>query len=104
MRDNYIRFYLKYIDPIKNKISKGIFQGLPSAWSTIMGLQFENLVLNHLSEILKILKIPPQEIVMAGQYLQTETKQRKKCQIDLMIQTRYQQLYLCEIKFFKEEI
>ena len=43
-------------------------------------------------------------IVAAGQYLQTESKQRKKCQIDLMIQTKYNQLYICEIKFAKSEI
>jgi len=104
LRDNYLRFYLKYIDPKKKMIEKGISKGLPISWLTIMGLQFENLVLNHLSDIIKILNIFPQEVIAAGQYLQTETKQHKKCQIDLMIQTRYNQLYICEIKFSKEKI
>ena len=53
---------------------------------------------------IKFLNILPHEVVAAGQYLQTETNQRKKCQIDLMIQTRYNQLYVCEIKFAKSEV
>ena len=104
LRDNYLRFYLKYIVQKKEMIERGVIKGLPASWLSIMGLQFENLVLNHLGDIIQFLNIPPQEVVAAGQYLQTETKQRKKCQIDLMIQTRYNQLYVCEIKFAKGEV
>ena len=62
LRDNYLRFYLKYIDSRKVMIGKGISTGLPPAWLSMMGLQFENLVLNHLSEIIKLLNIPSQEV------------------------------------------
>lgn len=104
LRDNYLRFYLKYIEPKKELIEKGLFKGLPPSWLSLMGLQFENLVLNHLSEIIKVLNIPVQEVVAAGSYLQTKTKKRQKCQVDLLIQTKYNQLYVCEIKFAKSEI
>ncbi|MBF8262959.1 MAG: hypothetical protein HW387_624 [Parachlamydiales bacterium] len=104
LRDNYLRFYLKYIDSRKEMIGKGIFKGLPVSWLSIMGLQFENLVLNHLGDIIKLLNIPSHEVVAAGQYLQLEGIHRKKCQIDLMIQTKYNQLYICEIKFAKREV
>jgi uncharacterized protein len=104
IRDNYTRFYLKYIEPKKDAIRKGVLKGLPTSWLTIMGLQFENLVLNNISKVIELLGIPPNEIVAAGPYLQTKTKTRDKCQIDLLIQTKYNQLYVCEIKFSKTEL
>jgi uncharacterized protein len=104
IRDNYIRFYLKYIEPKKQTIQKGLYKGMPPSWFSILGYQFENLVLNNLTKIVTLLQIPPQEIVTAGPYLQTENLQRQKCQIDLMIQTKFHQLYLCEVKFSRSEM
>lgn len=101
LRDNYIRFYLRYVEPKKIAIKKGVIKGLPPSWFSLMGLQFENLILNNFNRIIELLNIPAQEIIAAGPYLQTETSHRKKCQIDLMIQTRYNQLYICEVKFAK---
>ena len=108
LKDNYIRFYLKYLEPNKNKISKNLFDSgslsnLPG-WETIMGLQFENLVVNNLGGLCKILRIEIQDIVMAGPFFQRPTKRRKGCQIDLLIQVRFNTLYLCEIKFNMQEI
>ncbi len=104
IRDNYIRFYLRYIEPKKLAISKGTLKTMPISWLSIMGLQFENLILNNLNRIIELLKIPSHEIVTAGPYFQTKTTLRKKCQIDLMIQTKYHQLYVCEVKFEQDEI
>lgn len=104
VRDNYIRFYLKYVEPKKETIEKGVLLGLPPTWLSIMGLQFENLILNNLHQIIDCLHIPNNEIITAGRYLQSETLKRKKCQIDLMIQTKFDQLYICEVKFAKGEI
>ena len=60
---NYLRFYLKYIEPKKELIEKKLYNEVNldnfSDWTSIMGLQFENLVLNNLSEIVKILEISP---------------------------------------------
>lgn len=108
LRDNYLRFYLKYIEPNKEKILKDLFEdgslsGLPG-WETIIGLQFENLVLNNLKQLCKILQIEMRDIVMAGSFFQRATKRKKGCQIDLLIQARYNTLYLCEIKFSAAEI
>lgn len=104
IRDNYIRFYLRYIEPNKKNIEKGTIKNLPASWLTIMGLQFENLVMNNLNRLIEILKIPPHELITAGPFLQTKTLSRSKCQIDLMIQTKFNQLYICEIKFSKKEV
>ena len=51
--DNYARFYLKFIEPHVDAIRGGRFEfetlaELPG-WQTVMGLQFENLVLNRVS-------------------------------------------------------
>ncbi len=46
-----------------------------------------------------ILGIPPDEIIFSGPYLQTVTTRRKGCQVDYLIQTRFNNLYLCEVKF-----
>jgi hypothetical protein len=69
-----------------------------------MGLQFENLVINNLKRLCKILRIETQEISMAGPFFQRPTKRRKGCQIDLLIQARHNTLYVCEIKFSLAEV
>ncbi len=69
-----------------------------------MGLQFENLVVNNLKSLCKILRIDLLEIANAGPFFQRATQRRKGCQIDLMIQTKHNALYVCEIKFSASEI
>jgi hypothetical protein len=52
LKDNYLRFYLKYIEDKKAVIESGLYHNVDmenfSDWPSIMGLQFENLVLNNL--------------------------------------------------------
>ncbi len=106
LKDNYLRFYIKKIEPIKNKIEMGddfanwltIREQMPS----IIGMQFQNLVLNHLSEIIKGLEIPFSIIKSASPYFQKKTTKNKgACQIDLLIQCNNDVWYVCEIKFKK---
>jgi len=104
LRDNYLRFYLKYIEPKKELIDKKLYDEvdlelLPD-WTSIMGLQFENLVLNNLRQVIKILDISPESLLSASPYFQNATKNQEACQVDLLIQTRYT-IYLCEIKCIK---
>lgn len=102
--DNYSRFYLKFIAPRRSQIKEGVGEELPLGWLSIMGLQFESLVVNHHRELHQALKIPPNEVLSSGPYFQTKTKLREGCQIDYLIQTRFDSLYLCEIKFSKKEL
>ncbi len=97
--DNYLRFYLKYIQPNKDQIETGQVRKLPPGWYSILGLQFENLVINNGSALHRILEIPSDEIIFAGPYLQTPNARRQGCQIDYLIQTRFNCLHLCEVKF-----
>ena len=55
-------------------------------------------------ELHKLLHLDPNEIVNDNPYFQRQTKDRKGCQIDYMIQTKFGTLYICEIKFSKNII
>lgn len=106
LRDNYLRFYLKYIEPKKHRIQQGLMDPLELDlatfvdWETIMGFQFENLVLNNIPEVLKRLSINGNRVKSASPYYQKKTEGHGACQIDLLIQTQYT-LHVCEIKFRK---
>ena len=106
--DNYIRFYLKYIMPNREKIKKDGYtdfnlMNLPN-YTTVMGLQFENLVINNFRLLIKALNIPPEIISNDGPYFQKKTLKNKGCQIDYLIQTNLNELYIVEIKFSRSEI
>lgn len=104
--DNYVRFYLKYIEPNSSKINKNIFKfnsldGLLN-WDTISGFQFENLVLNNSLIIFEKLCIARKNIIQYGTYFQTRTKRREGCQIDLLVLCKRNYLYLVELKYKKK--
>lgn len=103
IKDNYLRFYLQYIHPNKDKIIKNLFEFTTIEslfnWDTIAGLQFENLILNNIGVVLKELNIPYESMIQYGSYFQTQTKARQATQIDLLILCKYNYLYLCELKF-----
>lgn len=102
LSDNYLRFYLKFIEPRKKEIIEGKYEEgslfAQTQWASIMGLQFENLVIHNRKEILNILEISPSDCLHDGPFFQTTTKKRKGCQIDYLIQTK-SAIFLCEIKF-----
>ncbi|MDO8954180.1 MAG: ATP-binding protein [Gammaproteobacteria bacterium] len=108
LSDNYLRFYLKYIETNKAKIEKGDFEerALSSfpGWDSIMSLQFENLVLNNAKYIWKKLGLNVNDIVTHGAYFQNTTKLHQGCQIDYLIKTRHNTLFACEIKFSRNAI
>jgi uncharacterized protein len=108
LKDNYSRFYLKYILPNRHNIELHTFENktlssMPG-WSTILGFQFENLVLNNRARIWEILKLSPDEIVWDNPFFQRKTTKQEGCQIDYLIQTKFNTLYICEIKFSTKEI
>jgi hypothetical protein len=108
IRDNFIRYYLKYILPSLRRIKKGLFKtvnpfNMPG-WEGVMGLQFENLVLNNRASIWNALELRLEDIVFENPYFQTKTLKQAGCQIDYLIQTRFKNLYICEIKFSHKPI
>lgn len=100
--DNYSRFYLKYIAPHRKRIEADTFpdtglQFIPG-WETIMGLQFENLVLANRGAIFHALGLDRRDVRADGPFFQTKTASRPGVQIDYLIQSRFNTLYLCELK------
>lgn len=103
--DNYVRFYLRYVEPRREAIARGLFEfssveQLPGL-QTFFGLQFENLVLNHISDLFPLLGIDKSLVLSAFPYVQAATKRQRGCQIDLLIQTQ-RTLIVVEIKRRRE--
>jgi hypothetical protein len=73
-------------------------------WNTIMGLQFENLVLNNRQLLYHALGIRSEDVISENPFYQKRTIKQPGCQIDYMIETRFQTLYICEIKFSRSVI
>lgn len=95
LRDNYARFYLKCIEPHRGVIDDDAFSFASldeiEGWETIMGLAFENMVVNNYRALVPHLHLDRSVIISAGPYLRRAAKGprgRKGCQIDLLIQTR----------------
>ena len=106
--DPYMRFYLKLIEPQRNKIDLEGFQDsslsqLPG-FDAHLGLQIEQLLLQNRSLLLKAIGIPASDIVSDGPYRQSKTTTKKGCQIDYLVQTITQNLFVCEFKFKRREL
>lgn len=108
LSDNYLRFFIKYIEPNLSKIQNNFFDefslsNLP-AWETMMGFQVENLLLKNRPLILKAIGLDSVDIVADNPYIQVISSRHKGCQIDYLIQTRSNNLFVCEFKFKKKEL
>jgi len=106
LSDNYLRFYLKYILPRRVHIEQKRMVSLSAmpGWDGIMGLQFENLVVNNRRELYKALSIKPEHVVYDNPYFQRPTQKQAGVQVDFLIQTTHNTLYVIEIKFSKNPI
>ena len=101
--DNYLRFYLKFILPNRERIAKENFtfnnlENLPG-WHTTCGLQFENLVINNMPEIIAAMGLGFERVLSASPYIQSQTTRTQACQVDLLISCKTNSFYVCEIKF-----
>lgn len=94
LKDNYARFYLKYIDPVKTMIDNGsyAFKSLEALehWNSVLGLQFENLIVNNYRELIPHLHLQDVLLTSAAPFRKTPVPSRKTrgCQVDLLIQSR----------------
>ena len=89
--DSYVRFYLHYIEPERQAISRGLYRLSSveqlSGWEAILGLQLETLILNHLQEILPKLGLERSLVLSAAPFVKKE-RGGEGLQIDLLIQTK----------------
>ena len=70
-------------------------------WDAILGLQLENLVLNHLAEFLPAFGLGRALVVSASPFRKKSDARGAGCQIDLLIQTR-KSVMVVEIKRRRE--
>ena len=100
LKDCYARFYLRYVEPVRERVRKGLFSlssldSMPG-WDAMLGLQFKTLVMNNFHELLPSLGLDRANILSAGPYLR-RGKRGEGCQIDILLQTEYL-AYAIEIK------
>ncbi len=108
LSDNYLRFYIHYIEPNLAKIEQEAFSdaplsGLPG-WESMLGFQLENLLLKNRPLLYRALGIQPQDIVMDNPYVQKASGRKKGCQIDFLIQMHSNTLFVCEVKMRRREL
>ena len=101
LRDNYTRFYLKFILPRREAISQGLYsfadlESLPG-WNSMLGLQFENLVINNLVPLCREIGLGRKLVTSAAPYVRRKTAKSPGLQIDLLIQTP-KSVYVVEVK------
>ncbi len=108
LSDNYLRFYIHYIEPNIEKIGQGAFSQIPLSalpgWEPMLGFQLESLLLKNRPLLYQALGIYPQDIVMDNPYIQRVSDRKKGCQIDYLIQMRSNTLFVCEIKMRRREL
>ena len=101
LKDNYTRFYLKYVFPKRAAIEAGVYRTVPLArlpgWDTVLGLQFENLVLNNFSTLARIVGLVGKNIDSVAPYFRRGGKTGAGVQIDLLVQLP-KSVYLFEVK------
>ena len=105
LRDNYTRFYLKYVEPHASEIKDGRYEfasleNLPE-WNAILGLQFENLVVNNFRSLLPALHLEGVQIFSAAPFRKVRKSADRGVQVDLLVQTR-KAVVLVEIKRQRE--
>ncbi len=103
LSDNYLRFYLKYIEPMA-KVLKSSRKNIKSlnqldGFEIVQGFQFENLILNNRHLVHKILHLEDSQIIASGPHRQIKKSNNKgNCQVDLLVHAKGNSFYVCEIK------
>jgi len=100
IKDCYTRFYLRYVLPQRDRIEQGLFDpgplGAMPGWDSLMGYQFETLIVNNFWLLLPLLGLVGAEVLSVAPYRRRSASDGG-CQIDLLIQTEHN-AYAVEIK------
>ncbi|MCB1082205.1 MAG: AAA family ATPase, partial [Chlamydiia bacterium] len=107
LNDEYTLFYLKWIDPHKGTLLRGVEEDYwikresDPSWKSWAGFAFENLCLKHVPQIKKALQIGG--VTTSSGYWKATSQGKKEVEVDLVIERADQCTNLCEIKFSKGE-
>lgn len=106
LRDNYSRFYLRYIEPEKSAIDKGTFAfgslDRLDGWDSVMGLAFENLVVNNVRDLIVPLGLGTAHVTSVAPYSRAGSRSGERgVQADLLVQT-HRSMCVVEVKRQRE--
>lgn len=104
LSDCFLRFQLKYVEPNRILIEQGAYNQEILGWDSIIGFQFESLLLSNRDFLFKMLDLNPSTVIRDSPFVQKPTLRKKGCQIDYLIQTKTNSLIICEFKFSKNEL
>ena len=100
IKDCYSRFYLRYVEPVRERVEKGLFLQAPLSqlpgWDSMLGIQFETLVANNFMQLVPKMGLSGVNILSAAPYVRRGAR-GEGCQIDLLLQTE-SSAYVVEIK------
>lgn len=104
--DEYVLFYLKWIEPIKNSLLRSSFengswqtqQKLPS-WQSWSGYAFEAICYKHIKQIRKSINLSPADIPNSWRYVPKQHSKERGAQIDLLFDRQDNSITICEIKY-----
>ncbi len=105
LSDEYCRFYLKWINPIKAQLKQ---ENNVQYWFSIVntpayyawaGYAFENVCYKHIGQIKKALSIPIAALGSPWQYIAAKNSSLSGAQIDLLFDRTDEAISLCEIKY-----
>ena len=104
--DNYARFFLKYVDPNIEEIRNGQYEfialSMLPGWDKMLGLAFENLVVNHAVSLLPKFHLRGVPVLSAVPYIRRGGRTGERgVQIDLLIQTR-RSVHVVEVRHRQE--
>lgn len=107
--DEYCHFYLKWVDPVKDRIKHeaelSYWQGIINTpeYYNWLGYAFENLCYKHLSAIRKALKVGADSLSSPWRYISKSGSRENGAQIDLLFDRRDDAITLCEMKYSESE-
>ncbi len=107
--DEYILFYLKWIEPIRENLEKQsldvskwqVMQHTPE-WYSWLGYAFESVCYKHISAIRQALLINPSAFASSWRYFPRKGEKERGAQIDLLFDRKDDAITLCEIKYTEE--
>lgn len=106
LSDNYVRFFLKYVEPNIDEIRNGQYEfialSMLPGWDKMLGLAYENLVVNHAVSLLPKFHLQGVPVLSAVPYIRRGGRNGERgVQIDLLIQTR-RSVHVIEVRHRQE--
>ncbi|MSP53475.1 MAG: AAA family ATPase, partial [Gammaproteobacteria bacterium] len=109
INDEYILFYLKWIEPIHHTLQEDALEAnywesmaLTPEWQSWLGYAFEAVCYKHLALIRKALQLNSTAQASSWRYVPRKGSKEQGAQIDLLFDRKDAAVTLCEIKYSQQ--